>query len=114
MTDIISINNIKNIHKFICEICDFKCYKKGDYTRHLSSIKHQTVTNDFEKSAKSYSCVCGKEYKHRQNLHAHKKTCQTLIQNETTNKMIELLQQNNELKEIIYILQNKVKEPTTK
>ena len=30
--------------KFICENCDYSCYKKGDFNKHLRSIKHN-VTN---------------------------------------------------------------------
>jgi len=97
MNDIKYSESAKLHHNFICEQCDFKCFKKGDYTRHLATLKHQTVTNDCEKTPKSYPCVCGKEYNHRQNLYTHKKTCQMLIQNETTSKMIELLKQNNDL-----------------
>ena len=97
MTDIKTIKPAKTAKKFICEKCDFICYKKGNYTDHLATLKHTILTSDFIKSSKSYSCVCGKEYKHSQSLYTHKKTCQTLIQNETANKMIELLQQNNEL-----------------
>jgi hypothetical protein len=97
MSDL-KISKISKISKdFICEKCDYKCSKQSEFTKHILTLKHQTVTLDFIKSSKIYPCVCGKEYKHRQNLYTHKKTCQTLIQNETANKMIELLQQNNEL-----------------
>jgi hypothetical protein len=97
MTDIKTTKPAKTAKKFICEKCDFICYKKCNYTDHLSTLKHTILTSDLAKIAKLYSCVCGKEYKHSQSLYTHKKTCQTLIQNDTTNKMIELLQQNNEL-----------------
>jgi hypothetical protein len=97
MNDIKYTESAKLHHNFICEQCDFKCFKKGDYTRHLATLKHQTVTNDCKKTPKTYPCVCGKEYNHRQNLYTHKKVCQTLIQNESTSKMIEILKQNNDL-----------------
>ncbi len=87
----------KSPKEYTCESCDYICYRPGQYKRHLATLKHQTVTNECEKTPKSYPCVCGKEYNHRQNLYTHKKTCQMLIQNETTNKMIELLKQNNDL-----------------
>ena len=38
-------NTSKNIDKFYCEICDFGCSKKGDYTRHLTTRKHLKLTN---------------------------------------------------------------------
>ena len=31
--------------KFICEKCDYSCYKKGDFNKHLRSIKHLNTTN---------------------------------------------------------------------
>ena len=33
----------KNIDQFICETCDFKCCKKGDYNRHISTSKHKKM-----------------------------------------------------------------------
>ena len=33
----------KNIKKFHCEKCDFRCFKKGDFNRHLNSKKHNTT-----------------------------------------------------------------------
>jgi hypothetical protein len=99
------ISEISKISKkFICEKCNYVCSKQSEFTKHLATLKHTTLSLDLEKIAKSYPCVCGKEYKHSQSLHTHKKTCQTIINNDTnnkiiqtTNKMIQLLQQNNEL-----------------
>ena len=31
----------KNPKKYICESCSFECRNKKDYTRHLSTTKHQ-------------------------------------------------------------------------
>ena len=33
----------KNIKKIYCEKCDFRCFKKGDFNRHLNSKKHNTT-----------------------------------------------------------------------
>ena len=30
--------------KFVCENCNFKCSKKSDYNRHLSTRKHKMMT----------------------------------------------------------------------
>ena len=49
----------KNIKKFVCEKCDFKCSKKGDFNRHLLTGKHknqQMSTNFTPKNAKKFSC----------------------------------------------------------
>jgi len=62
----------------ICETCDFKCSNKKDYNRHLLTAKHKRITNDYDNDYKippSHACECGKEYKHRQGLYAHKQKC---------------------------------------
>ena len=74
-------NNITSkIHpKFICENCDFKCCKKGDYNRHLATDKHKnlTIPNLLTSKNITYECNCGKVYKHMSTLCAHKKKCIT-------------------------------------
>ena len=78
----LTIKTPKNPKKLICETCDFKCSNKKDYDRHLSTRKHEMLTDvdtnvDIKtpKNAKAYICDCGKEYKHRQSLSVHKKKC---------------------------------------
>ena len=59
--------------KFVCEKCDYKCCRKGDYNKHLGSVKHNTTnTTNIQQS---YSCDCGKIYNHRASLYNHKKSC---------------------------------------
>lgn len=59
--------------KFVCEKCDYKCSRKGDYNKHLHSIKHNTTnTTNIQHN---YSCDCGKIYNHRASLYNHKKSC---------------------------------------
>jgi len=71
----------KNAEKYVCEKCDFKCSKKSNYSSHLMTAKHKMITNDYNndyknaENAAAYMCVCGKSYKHRQGLYAHKKKC---------------------------------------
>jgi hypothetical protein len=76
-----------NPKKFECINCDFKCFKKADYTRHLSTRKHKKgckigdfvtdlsvlVTEFDEKSAFYISALCSKKYKSRNGLWLHKK-----------------------------------------
>jgi hypothetical protein len=66
--------------KFICEKCDYKCSKQYDYDKHILTLKHlkddaEDILEDI-KVAVQYFCECGREYKHRQGLWKHKKTCQ--------------------------------------
>ncbi len=70
----------KHIQDFYCETCDFKCCKKGDWNRHILTLKHQNdvkmMPKDSQKSG--HFCICGKGYKYRQGLSVHKKTCQLI------------------------------------
>ena len=73
-----TLNTSNYIKIFQCEYCDFKCSKKGDWNRHIMTPKHKIMTlNDknTSKNINTFECKCGKIYKHRQNLHTHKKTC---------------------------------------
>lgn len=110
-------------HKFYCESCNYKCSKQSEYNKHLSTAKHQKLTNLTKKSPKistEFICtICEKQYKSRMGLWQHKKKCseelnerlytlesnQTQIQNDS-NTIIELIKQNQEFKELI-IEQNK-------
>ena len=50
----------KNIQKFYCEICDFSCSKKGDFMRHIKTIKHndnQNGNNGNEKTSKDINSL---------------------------------------------------------
>ena len=67
---------------FYCYHCDYNTSRKSQYDRHLSTDKHKKITQDdvssyikVQQSSESYFCKCGKEYKHRQGLWKHKKTC---------------------------------------
>ena len=75
-------NSPKIPPKFICEKCDYICCKKGDFNKHLHSIKHNTTNTTNIQQEFSYSCECGKGYNHRASLYNHKKTC-TLKNNST-------------------------------
>ena len=100
---------------FVCQTCDFKCCKKGDWTRHILSSKHKNVdkmlTNVDADVIKPYKCECGKIYKHRQSLYVHKQTCITKddINKELHDKdLIDyLLKENSEFKEML-LEQNKM------
>jgi hypothetical protein len=101
---------------FFCEKCNFKSSNKKDYTRHLMTRKHKKDTkedknDDFwdPENPKPFICECGNQYKLRQGLWKHKKTCMNKsinpssgIDNETdikmlTNLVLEVVKQNNDL-----------------
>ena len=71
--------DVKNAANFSCEPCDFICSKKSNYEKHLTTAKHNSLTNLTEPNnklmPKKYVCVCGKEYKSREGLWYHKKKC---------------------------------------
>ena len=112
---------LNNANKFYCEVCHFECSKKSNYEIHLLTQKHfkaytilTQLHNKMPENAEiKYSCQCGKNYKHRQSLHKHKKICHRPYDNniktntyfkvpefeENDDKalIIKLLQQNQEL-----------------
>lgn len=96
----------KDDNKYVCEICDFYTNKKTNYTIHLETKKHKnheiiSNNNDFVKKNDTFICECGKSYKHKPNLYAHKKKCK---QNSLLDKdeiIKTLLEQNNSLQNTI-------------
>ena len=58
----------KNIKKNYCEKCDFRCFKKGDFNRHLNSKKHNTTNTTKIQPKILHHCECGKKYAHRASL----------------------------------------------
>jgi hypothetical protein len=105
----------KNPNKYLCEKCNYITSSKKDYNKHLLTAKHKLLTNADETGIKSqlHYCDCGKEYKHRQSLWAHKKACvlnEPTVDNTTIHQpitsmdsglVIELLKQNQEFKELM-------------
>lgn len=95
----------KNECLFSCEKCAFKCIKKGDWTRHVSSLKHNRL-NILHPLHQSICCEnCGKTYKHQSSLSKHKNKClpsnaiTVNIENDQSPEMNELMNKNNELLE---------------
>jgi len=117
----ISDNNEQNEQKiFICKLCDFKTCKKNNYNRHILTLKHKNLSNsdtivtnsdkNEQKEQKepiyNFECDCGKKYKYRQGLSYHKKKCSalnntTLITIEDKKEILELKEDNKELKNMI-------------
>ena len=103
--------------KFICEKCHYNCYKKGDFNKHLQSIKHNTTNTTQIQPESTYNCECGKSYNHRASLYNHKRICKHTVEEpsvETTQPepptqgqlvdmsvVLELLKQNQEFKDLV-------------
>jgi hypothetical protein len=111
----------ENHMQYNCELCHYNTLNKKDYNKHLLTQKHIILTTSdptTEQQHHTYTCDCGKIYKHRQSLHNHgiKCTYDTSVEesNESTvNTVIndsatiaELLRQNQEFKQLM-IDQNK-------
>jgi hypothetical protein len=109
----------ENASKFECLKCAFRCCKKSDWDRHISTQKHQNETNETKKpQSKSdktphYICSCGQILKSRSTIWRHNKKCQV---NNTGDKEKEkekesdltdkeiikmLIKENSEFKNII-------------
>jgi hypothetical protein len=121
----------KVAQKFYCILCDHKCIKKSNFEKHLSTEKHkkrllddQIMTNDDQKVAKVaqalFTCECGRKYKYKQGLSVHKKKCNFILdeQSDTSNNQLtisndvimKLLNDNQELKNIIFKQQEQISE----
>ncbi len=104
---------------YYCEKCDYICFKKYNWNKHLITSKHIKATNDnnlatekWQKMANRVFCCenCGKEYNDRTGLWRHNKVCiknhEKNVSNSTINdkndKLIEfLMKENKEIKEMI-------------
>ncbi len=116
---------------FYCVKCDYKCIKKSNFEKHLTTVKHkkqlhddQIMTNDDQKVAKVaqllFTCECGKKYKYKQGLSVHKKNCKFFLVEQSDNSnnqltisndvVLKLLNDNQELKNIIVQQQTQISE----
>ena len=72
----------KNAENYGCDICDFKCSKKSNYTKHLSTHKHVANASGDRKNADFLCELCKKKYKSRNGLWKHFKMCAMSINSE--------------------------------
>jgi hypothetical protein len=115
----------KEQYDFFCEKCNFKCCKKFNWHRHLTTSKHNESNIGKEKKEQKeqkeqkeniYICKCGKTYRNASGLWKHKQKCNVDINNNCWNEnsntisnnkidkdelIITLLKQNAELLEIV-------------
>jgi len=118
----------KNAKKYECFICHFITSNKTNFYTHLETEKHKKAeiiqnNNDFVQKMhfdERFHCECGKSYKHKPNLYAHKKKCdykenslnEEKNNNNEENNQLKLLNENDKneenlnYKEIISELKN--------
>ena len=106
----------KNTVNFYCNLCNFKCSRKGEWNRHIITRKHINSTNgnNFNtKKHQSFICVkCNKQYSDRTGLWKHKQKCPKIDENKnefeteqaqmsdivSSNTVMQLLKENQEFK----------------
>ena len=78
------ISPSKSRKTFYCKKCDYICSKNSDYKKHINSKKHNATSCYTNASTNSLFCeICGKHYKHSSSFYRHKKTCSSIVKNES-------------------------------
>ena len=109
LTNIVE-NTVEFGSSYFCVMCDYSCRRKDTFSRHLSSHKHSKNQKTLDiTNKKIFPCLtCDKEYKHRQSLNIHTKTCTqinsvpvSIAKNDETSElkylMLEMFKTNTEL-----------------
>ncbi len=106
-----NIKHTKNPKQYSCDLCNFITKRKGDYNRHLLTLKHQCIVNGNSKDIKTFICNCGNEYTNRHSLSRHKSKCnfkpkEEVIQESvkfepTITMFMELIKKNQELQDLL-------------
>lgn len=112
----LSQNSPKLLQKFHCNKCNYKCSKKGDFNKHINSIKHNAINDTTNATQRVFICKCGKDYKHSSSFYRHKNICTYNIthdvpsneihtfSNDPTSEastVLRLLKQNDEFKKLM-------------
>ena len=99
----ITENTQKNSLKYECKYCNFNTCKQNDYKRHLLTDKHKRLQNNDKSGVenKKYICECGREYKYRQGLYNHRKTCKGENKDDIKQLVLKLITENEELKNTV-------------
>jgi len=103
----------KSSNDFCCKNCNYFTSRKSQYERHISTDKHKRLQNNDAGTIlnKKYICECGREYKYRQGLYNHRKTCKgekketAIIENEENvdykSMFFEIIKKNNEFQDLL-------------
>jgi hypothetical protein len=106
---------------FSCEFCNFNCYNKKDFNRHLQTKKHKNLSEEKQKKDEkktkntfSKKCIyCNKSYKTDSGLWKHQQKCKdnTSNTNEKQNNnneedkykqlILDVIHKNNELQKLL-------------
>jgi len=119
---------LKNPTEYICNNCKYITQYKKDYNKHILTAKHIRITNNTNNvliiPPKIFICICGKEYKNRQGIFKHKKTCHYKPIEEpirepvnfepNINMIIDIIKENQEFKKLIIEQSNKLLEQNIK
>ena len=70
----------KNLYNYSCEKCNFNCFAKGDWNKHILRSKHHKNMSrkllETNKDKKTYDCLnCNKKFLTNSGLWKHKKNC---------------------------------------
>jgi hypothetical protein len=128
---------VGKLNQYVCEKCDYICYKKYNWDKHLTTIKHIKETQETSLETKNgkkwhqenFTCdSCNKSYKNRSGLWKHKQKCNFTQEKHKINGMnkdepsdkeliMMLIKENSELrkeqsniKELIFKEQADIKE----
>ena len=93
--------------RFVCVSCNFKCYMKCDWDRHILRPKH--INNIFlenteeKKTNKTYNCKCGRIFLTSSGLWKHEQKCGLYKPDNLSdsNLIIQLIKQNQDFKELL-------------
>lgn len=104
----------KNTHPkekkaYSCIPCQFFCYNKKDYNRHLITKKHKNMTVEkiceLDNNSQKICNICNKKYKTDSGLWKHQQKCKTMkvVKDETDYKklIIDVVDKNNELQKML-------------
>jgi hypothetical protein len=103
-------NPINQYSIFYCEKCDYNTNNKKDYNKHLSTLKHQNVSQMKQTNpdmSSNHTCFCGQILNSRTTFWRHKKKCINVPTKEnnpeeiSNNLLIKLLSQNNDLQQLL-------------
>ena len=104
----------KNADNYFCEKCNFICYKKSNYVKHLNTRKHNKLilvnTVLIEKMPKHICSSCNKEYKSSVGLWKHRKKCSEDGKYNFSNQLLDTA--SNEVKVLTNLVLEMVKNNT--
>lgn len=95
---------------FICDFCDYSTSNKKDFAKHCATDKHRRLTTANDGTLKnpqnpqnifSYTCWCGKIYKHQQSLCKHRRSCFNLQHNQVAEIDLKYQEKIDKLTDVV-------------